>query len=98
MAANKKLTPLLKGRKVKNVRHAGGKLTLSFEDGSKAHIKTGGKVLPSEVKGRSVKGVRQSGDVMNLDFEDGSSTEIRLAGPTSSVTLRDRDDNLEYLD
>ena len=59
MAANKKLTPLLKGRKVEDARHAGDKLILSFEDGSKAHIKTGGeKVRPGVLKGRSVKGVR----------------------------------------
>jgi hypothetical protein len=47
---------------------------------------------------RTVDKVRQSGTVMNLDFKDGSSAEIKLAEATSSVMLRDKDDNMEYAD
>jgi hypothetical protein len=84
---------------VKDAGHAGGSLTISFDDGSQAHIKTGAPLAsPGELKGREVKGVRQAGDKMSLDFTDGSSTQIRLTGPTSSVMVRDRDDNLEYAD
>ncbi len=39
MAANKKLTSLIKGRKVKAVRQTGAVLLLDFDDGSTMQIK-----------------------------------------------------------
>jgi hypothetical protein len=97
MAANKKLMPLLKGRRVVFVSHGGGEVTIGFHDKSTAVIKVTEKPTV-EMQEREVKGVRQTSDVMNLDFTDGSTAQIKLAGPTASVMLRDRKKTLEYAD
>ena len=56
------------------------------------------KKLTSVIAGRTVKSVRQTGDVMRIDFEDGSTLEVRLKEATSSVMVRDQEQNLEYAD
>jgi hypothetical protein len=98
MARNQKLTPIIAGRTIESVSNSSEKTIIQFTDGSKAHVKTAVRPKPSELKDRTVKAVRQTEDVMNLDFEDGSSAEIKLAEPTSSVLLRDSNNELEYAD
>lgn len=98
MAANKKLTPVLKGRTVKSVTPTEKGVAVSFHDGSRMAVKTPEPPQGDLLLNRTVDKVRQSGTVMNLDFKDGSSAEIKLAEATSSVMLRDKDDNMEYAD
>lgn len=56
------------------------------------------KKLSALLKGRKVKNVRQRGAVFLIDFHDGSTMQIKLAEPTSSVIVRNRKKELEYLD
>ena len=98
MALNRKLTPLLAGRTVQVVSPTEKAVDITFSDGSVAHIKTAKLVSADHLLNHTVKKVRQRGDLMDLDFEDGSFAEIKLAEATSSVMLRDRDNELEYAD
>ena len=98
MALNRKLTPILQGRKVESISQSSDALSLSFSDGSTLRIKTAGPMSTEALLNRTVKKVRQRGDEMDLDFEDGSFAEIKLAEATCSVMLRDRDNKLEYAD
>lgn len=80
-------------------------MSLSFDDGSKAVIKTGAetsgttsnKSIP-EAKGKTIKSVQQKGATMTLAFEDGTSAEIALAEATSSVMVRDKAGAMQYAD
>lgn len=97
MAANRKLTPLLRGRTVQSVSLEENLIRIAFTDGSILRIKTAGQALV-DFSSRRVQKVRQTQALMNLDFEDGSTAEIRLAEAMSSVMLRDGQGVLEYAD
>jgi len=98
MAANKKLTPLLRGRTIQAVSQIDALATISFSDGSALMIKTGSPLGQLDFQDRRVLKVRQTGVRMNLDLDDGSTLEIRLAEAMSSVMLRDGGGTLEYAD
>jgi hypothetical protein len=88
MALNRKLTPIIHGRKVESISQRSDVLSITFSDGSTLRVKTGGPVSAEALSGRAVRKVRQRGDIMNLDFAVGSSAEIKLSEATSSVMLR----------
>ena len=96
MAANHKLTAVLKGRKIVATSNADGQMTLTFDDSSIMTVKTSGNMNAS--KSGEIKGVRQSGTTLTLDFEDGSSLAITMEEATSSVMVRDKNKTLEYAD
>ena len=96
MAANKKLTGIIKGRTIKTASAGDDATTITFSDGSSMKVKTGAKA--DALNGREVKAVRQQGTTLNLDFTDGSSAQVRLAEATSSVMLRDSKGAMEYAD
>jgi hypothetical protein len=54
--------------------------------------------LTSAIKGRIVRTIGQSGQDLLIEFEDGSKMHIKLAEPTSSVTVRDAQNRMEYAD
>jgi hypothetical protein len=97
MAANHKLTGVLKGRRITGTQSAGNELKISFNDGSTMTVRTGGSVSSASTGG-AVKAVRQQDDRLHLDFEDGGTWEIQTAEPTASVMVRDKADKLEYAD
>ncbi len=98
MAANKKLTSVIRERTIKTASAGGGLLKITFDDSSAMKIKTGAAITTDAISGRTVKSVRQQGTTMNLDFTDGSSVMVTLAEATSSVMLRDGKGALEYAD
>lgn len=103
MAQNHKLTGVIKGLTVNEVANSDGAVSLTFNNGSVAKIKTGSGAEQSSAssitaKGKTISGVRQSGAVMNLDFTDKSSAQINLAEATSSVMVRDKSGTMVYAD
>jgi hypothetical protein len=97
MAANHKLTGVLKGRTITGTQSAGDELRISFNDGSTMTVQTGGSASSASTGG-AVKAVRQQDNRLHLDFEDGGAWEIQTAEPTASVMVRDKDHKLEYAD
>jgi len=114
MAANKKLTAVLRGRTATRVDRDGSTAIVQFDDGSAMTVQTGDDSPPASVgagtggrpagegSGASalgrVQGVRQQDTVLSLDFETGSTLTLRTAEATSSVLVRARDHTLEYAD
>jgi hypothetical protein len=47
--------------------------------------------------GGRIKSVHEAKAEFKIDFEDGSSTTLTLADPGSSVAVRDKNDDVEYL-
>ncbi len=98
MAANHKLTTVIKGRAIKTTSAGADALSITFADGSTMKVKTGAAAQADALKGQTIKGARQSGTTLNLDFTDGSSAQVTLAEATSSVMLRDGKGTMEYAD
>ncbi len=97
MASNHKLTSILKGRRVKSTSNANDKMAIHFHDDSVMTIHTAGSSNVG-MTGGTVKAVRQQGTDFNLDFEEGSTLTMTLAEATSSVMVRNKDEDLEYTD
>ncbi len=80
MAANKKLTGVIKGRTIKAASAGDGALNVTFDDSSTMKIKVAAQTSSDALNGHTIKSVRQSGVTMNLDFTDGSSAQIDTRG------------------
>ncbi len=98
MAANHKLTNIIKGRTIKAASVGDSTFSITFNDSSTMKIKVAAQIPSDALHGQTIKGVRQSGTTLNLDFTDGSAAQITLAEATSSVMLRDSADKMEYAD
>lgn len=96
MAANDKLTGVLKGRVISETSNNNDQMVITFTDGSKMEVKTSGSVNAGP--GGTIDKVRQEGTELDLDFEDGSTLQITTAEATSCVMVRDKDRVMEYAD
>jgi hypothetical protein len=95
MLKNQKLTKVIAGRTVKAVTPAPGGILILFDDQSKMRIKTESAAAVSPE--RTVKSVYETRAEFKIEFEDGSSAILQLADPGSSVTVRDKNNMVEYL-
>jgi hypothetical protein len=99
MAANHKLTAVIKGRTVTGVDQDGTTARVHFDDGSlmTVQLATGDAPAGASAAGR-IRAVRQTGTALQLDYESGPTLELHMAEPTSSVIVRAADGSLEYAD
>ena len=95
MPRNQKLTKVIVGRTIKTVTTEPGSVLVLFDDQSSMRIKTTGAAPVSP--GSKVKSVHEAKTEFKIDFEDGSSATLCLADPGSSVSVRDKNNALEYL-
>jgi hypothetical protein len=99
MAANQKLTAILRGRTATRVDWSGATAAVQFDDGSTMSVQTGSGAAANPVGTLGqVSGVRQRDLTLNLDFEGGTTLTLRTAEMTSSVLVRASDHSLEYAD
>ena len=99
MAANHKLTKILKGRTISGTaQSADNVLTITFTDGSKLTVKTAPASTNTAATGGTIDKVRQQNTEFDLDLQGGGTIAITTAEATSSVLLRDKDGKLEYAD
>jgi hypothetical protein len=95
MQLNRKLTKLLKGRRIQSESGDPGAVLIGFEDGSTLKLKVAGQATVSV--GAKVKAVHEAGEGFQMDLEGGPPVLVRLANPGSSVALRDKSGTVEYL-
>ena len=95
MPRNQKLTKVIAGRTVKVATAEPDAVLVLFDDQSKMKIKTAG---PATIPpGGKVKSIHEAKAVFKIDFEDGSIATLCLADPGSSVAVRDKNNEVEYL-
>ena len=97
MAANHRLTALIRGRTITGMQSSGDTAVITFADGSTMTVKVSGSPHTAAAGG-TIAGVRQAGTELDLDFEDGTTLTIQLAEATSSVMVRDKAGVMEYAD
>jgi hypothetical protein len=93
MPPNHKLANVLKGRRVNSTVKEGGKVLVTFNDGSVLTIKS---TTPAPILAGSVAAVFEAAE-LQINFDNGSSQTFVLADPGASVSLRDRNGAVEYL-
>ena len=96
MPRNQKLTAVISGRTVQSATGEPGRLVVMFNDHSTMTVKTTGLAATIST-GSRIKAVLENGDECTLQFEGGSSITLRVADPGASVTVRARDNTVEYL-
>lgn len=97
MAANHRLTSVLQGRTISGTQNQGGRLIISFADGSHISVKTSGSSNSAGTVG-TIRAARQAGTTLTLDMVDGYALSITTAGATSSVVVRNQSGAMEYSD
>ena len=95
MPRNQKLTRVIAGRTVQAVTAEPGGVVFLFDDQSSLKIRT--PVTATVSSGGKVKSVQEDEAELKIEFEDGSSATLSLADPGSSVSVRDKNNVVEYL-
>jgi hypothetical protein len=96
MRRNQKLTRVIGGRTVQRATAESGKLVITLDDQSAMQVKTAG-IADMFPPGGKIKAVQEDGVNLAIQFEDGPAVNLRLADPGSSVAVRDKDNQVEYL-
>jgi hypothetical protein len=83
------------GRTVRFATSEPGKLLIQFDDQSIMKVKTAGSA--DVFAGAKLRSIQEDGAAFILQFEDGSTVTLQLADPGSSVAVRDKNNQVEYL-
>ena len=96
MQMNEALTDIVRGRTIELVTKEEGLVTIVFNDRSKMQVKaTGGPTMNMLGEGR-IESAAEYAAELTLVGEDGQTAILRLAEPGSSITVKDKDDQVEY--
>ena len=98
MAANHKLTSVIRGRRVTAIGAQPKAALVHFDDGSTMTVQLGAVAPPSSPPTGRVRGVRQRGTTLDIDYEEGTTLELETAEATASVMVRDARGEMEYAD
>ncbi len=96
MALNRKLSPILQGRRIAQCEAAPGQLSFTFTDGSLLVVRLAA-TAPHLPSAGTVEKVLEAGSRFVLVLEGNSPVELTLADPGASVSLRDGRGQVEYL-
>jgi hypothetical protein len=97
MAVNHKLTRVLKDRVVQNFQLNAPELLLSFVDGSTMKVKIVESNSPPLREGARIRQISEDQAKLVIECEDDSAIDVTLANPGSSVAVRDKTYQVEYL-
>jgi hypothetical protein len=89
------VTKVIAGRTIKAATAESGAVLFLFDDDSRMKIKTAAAASLSP--GRKVKSVQEDEAELKIEFKDGSTATSRLEDPGSSVSVRDKNNVVEYL-
>ena len=97
MSVNQKLTNVIRGRVIRKFKESVGELVIGFNDGSTMKIRDMETNSPPLALGAQIKEVEEEGAGFTIRCEDGTSLSIELTVPGSSVSVRDENEQVEYL-
>jgi len=97
MAVNHKLTHVVKDRVVQNFQLNGSELLITFVDGSTMKIKIAEANSPPLDEGARIRQVSEDRATIVIECEDDSVFDVTIVDPGNSVSVRDRNDQVEYL-
>ena len=97
MGLNRKLTHVVKDRVVQNFQLNSSELLISFADGSTMKVKIVGSNGPPLREGARIRQILEDQAKFVIECEDDSAIDVTLVNPGSSVAVRDKTYQVEYL-
>jgi hypothetical protein len=97
MSLNHKLTRVLKDRVIQNFQLNASELLISFVDGSTMKVKIVESNSPPLREGARIRQISETLAKLVIECEDDSTIDLTLADPGNSVSVRDRNNQVEYL-
>lgn len=97
MAVNQKLTNVIKARVVQNFQLNVPEVLISFADGSTMKVKIAESNSQQLPPGARIRQISEHRAKLVIECEDDNAIELTLADPGSSVAVRDKASQVEYL-
>jgi hypothetical protein len=97
MAVNHKLTHVVKDRVVQNFQLNASELLISFVDASTMKVKIVESNSPPLREGTRFRQISEDRAKLVIECEDDSTLDVTVVDPGSSVAVRDKTYQVEYL-
>ena len=97
MPVNHKLNNVVKGRVVQNFQLNGSELLISFVDGSTIRVIIVESNSPPLREGARIRQISEHQAKLLFECEDDSTLDVTVVDPGNSVSVRDKNDQVEYL-
>jgi hypothetical protein len=97
MAVNHKLTHVVKDRVVQSFQFHASELLIGFVDGSTMKVNVVESNSPPLREGARIRQISEDQAKLFIECEDDSTIDVTLANPGSSVAVRDKTYQVEYL-
>src|SRR5690348_9454592 len=97
MAVNRKLTLVVKDRVVQNFQLNASELLIGFVDGSSMKVKIVESNSPPLREGARIRQISEDRAKLVIECEDESAIDVTVTDPGSSVSVRDKNNQVEYL-
>ncbi len=97
MDVNHKLTRVLKGRIVQNMQVDASEVSIGFFDGSIMQIKIMESNSPPLREQAHIRTISEDKVKILIECEDESTFDVTLAEPGNSLSVRNKNNQIEYL-
>ena len=97
MAVNHKLTHVVKDRVIQSFQLNAAELVIGFVDGSSMKVKIVESNSPPLHEGARIRQISEDQAKLVIKCEDDSTFDVTLVDPGSSVSVRDNNNQVEYL-
>ncbi len=97
MSVNHKLTHVVKDRVVEHFLLNGSELLIGFVDGSTMTINIVESNSPPLHEGARIRQISEDQATIVIECEDESAFDVTIVDPGNSVSVRDKNDQVEYL-
>src|ERR1700730_7495393 len=97
MTVNRKLTNVVKDRVVQDFQLNAPDLLITFVDGSTMNVKIVESNSPPLRGGARIRQVSEDQATIVIECENDSVFGVTIVDPGSSVSIRDKNDQVEYL-
>jgi hypothetical protein len=97
MAVNHKLTHVVKDRVVQHFQLNAPELLITFADGSTMKVNIIESNSPPLREGARIRRISEDRTTVVIECEDDSMFDVTIVEPGSSVSVRDKNNQVEYL-
>src|SRR5580692_4842418 len=97
MSVNNKLTHAIKDRVVQNFQLNASILLINFVDGSTMTVTIAECNSPPLHEGARIRQIFEDQAKLLFECEDGSTLDVTVVDPGNSVSVRDKNNQVEYL-
>jgi hypothetical protein len=98
MTLNQKLTGVIKGRTIQDLQISSSEVSMRFADGSTMQVKVMESNSPPLKNGATIRAVFEESASLRISCDDESQLTVTPASPGSSVSVRDANGVVEYLE